>query len=283
MRKDIKLQTISSDAVDRRSGRAATIAFSLSYDGRDPETVQRVSNQLATLYLEENLKARTEQSEGASRFLQDEANTMQQRLAGLDAKIAAFKGRNIDALPELTQVNYQSMDRVGVAGAPGRRACRGPWSARPGRSEPTRRVLPVEPPRSDLSEWQARLRDLLPAYMVPSVLCPVEAFPVTAQGKIDRRRLADLAVGDDIRPDHVVPVTPTEKLVVAAFERRFGIARVGLRDNFFELGGHSLMAIQITAELGQSLGKKSPSAISSRPPMSVRWLRCWTTNRRTDW
>ena len=38
MRKDIKLQTISSDAVDRRSGRAATIAFSLSYDGRDPET-----------------------------------------------------------------------------------------------------------------------------------------------------------------------------------------------------------------------------------------------------
>ena len=108
----------------------------------------------------------------------------------------------------------------------------------------------------DPAEWQARLRDRLPAYMVPFTLCPIDALPLTAQGKIDRRRLADLEVGDAARPVHAPAVTPTEKLVVATFERRMGIARIGLRDNFFDLGGHSLMAIQITAELSQALGKE---------------------------
>lgn len=114
MRDDIRFQTISSNVIDRRTGQpsTATIAFSLSYDGRDPQLVQQVANQLASLYLEENLKTRAEQTAGASRFLEEEANTIQEKLTQLDAKIAAFKARNINALPELAQVNYQSLERA---------------------------------------------------------------------------------------------------------------------------------------------------------------------------
>ena len=113
MRKDIKFETISADVMDKKSGARSplampvTIAFTLAYDGKDPQTVQQVANVLASLYLEENLKTRERQSAGASRFLEEEAQGLQRTLADLDAKIAVFKAKNINAVPELLQVNYQ--------------------------------------------------------------------------------------------------------------------------------------------------------------------------------
>ena len=89
-----------------------TIAFTLAYDGKDPQIVQQVANVLASLYLEENLQTRERQSAGASRFLEEEAQGMQRNLADLDAKIAVFKAKNINAVPELLQVNYQELDRA---------------------------------------------------------------------------------------------------------------------------------------------------------------------------
>src|SRR5205823_3226957 len=68
MRKDIKLDLKSvQQTEDRRAG--ATIAFELSYEGRNPETVARVTNTLASFYIEENLKARERQAVGTSEFL----------------------------------------------------------------------------------------------------------------------------------------------------------------------------------------------------------------------
>jgi polysaccharide chain length determinant protein (PEP-CTERM system associated) len=117
MKKDIKFATISADVMDKAGSRSApaapvTIAFTLAYDGRDPQTVQQVANVLASLYLEENLKTRERQSAGASRFLEEEAQGLQRMLADLDAKIAVFKAKNINAVPELLQVNYQGLDRA---------------------------------------------------------------------------------------------------------------------------------------------------------------------------
>ena len=113
MRKDIAFKTISADVRDPRTGQpgVATIAFSLAYDGRQPQVVQQVASVLASLYLEENLKVRAELSAGASRFLEEEAKTVKQDLTALDGRIAEFKGKNIDALPELLQVNMQNLDR----------------------------------------------------------------------------------------------------------------------------------------------------------------------------
>lgn len=112
LRKDIKLNTISADVIDPRSGqpRPATIAFSLSYEGKNPLVVQRVANDLASLYLEENLTVRTRQSEGTTKFMEDEMKAVQQQLIEIDGQVAAYKQRNINALPELAQVNMQSLD-----------------------------------------------------------------------------------------------------------------------------------------------------------------------------
>ena len=114
MRKDIKFATISADVVDRRTGRptAATIAFTVSYDGRQPETVLQVANVLSSLYLEENLKAREQQTEGASKFLADEAKTIKEQLDAVEAKIASFKAKHINSLPELLAINIQTLDRT---------------------------------------------------------------------------------------------------------------------------------------------------------------------------
>lgn len=114
MRKDIKFTTISADVLDPRSGRPAqaTIAFSVSYRGRNPELVQKVASELSSLYVAENLKEREKQSAGTSQFLQAEMQNIQAELAAMEGKIAAFKQRNIEALPELSQVNMQAYEQV---------------------------------------------------------------------------------------------------------------------------------------------------------------------------
>lgn len=115
MRKDIQFAAISVDVVDRGRGGAPTpmtIAFTLSYDGRNPQMVQQVANVLASLYLEENLKARADRAKEASKFLNEETKTMQEQLAEVDAKIARFKDKHVNELPELMSINIQTLDRV---------------------------------------------------------------------------------------------------------------------------------------------------------------------------
>jgi polysaccharide chain length determinant protein (PEP-CTERM system associated) len=111
-KKDIKFETITADVVDRRTGRptAATIAFTVSYEGKNPQVVQQVANVLASLYLEENIKVVDQQTEGTTKFLEEEMKSVQADLAGLEKKIAAYKEKNPRALPELFQFNLQSLD-----------------------------------------------------------------------------------------------------------------------------------------------------------------------------
>jgi polysaccharide chain length determinant protein (PEP-CTERM system associated) len=114
MRKDIKFATISADVIDPRSGRPAqaTIAFSVSYEGKSPETVQQVAAELASLYLQENLKSRERQSSETYKFMEDEMKDVQGKVAVVDAKIAEYKQKHITSLPELAQLNQQAVDQV---------------------------------------------------------------------------------------------------------------------------------------------------------------------------
>jgi polysaccharide biosynthesis transport protein len=111
-KKDIKFETITSDVVDRRTGRptSATIAFTVSYEGKNPQVVQQVANVLASLYLEENIKVVAQQTEGTTKFLQDEMKHVHASLEGFEKKIAEYKEKNPTALPELLQFNLQSLD-----------------------------------------------------------------------------------------------------------------------------------------------------------------------------
>jgi polysaccharide chain length determinant protein (PEP-CTERM system associated) len=114
MREDIVLEPISTDVVDRRTGRptAATIAFTLSYEGKNPQIVQRISNTLTTLFLEENLQVREKQATETSEFLENELEKVKESLAKLEAKMAVFKEAHMNELPELLQVNMQSLNNV---------------------------------------------------------------------------------------------------------------------------------------------------------------------------
>ncbi len=114
MRKDIKFSTINADVKDPRSGQAAqaTIAFSVSYDGTNPAVVQQITNELSSLYLSENLQVRQKQSTGTAHFMEDEMKSVQTELATIDSRIAAYKQRNLNTLPELNQLNLQTLDSL---------------------------------------------------------------------------------------------------------------------------------------------------------------------------
>lgn len=114
MRKDIKMAPISAEVRDGRTGRAGkgTIAFKLSYQGRNPATVQRVANKLASLFLEENLKVRERQAAETSGFLASELDKIEAQLVEIDTQVAAFKEKNLNQLPDMIQVNLQSLNHI---------------------------------------------------------------------------------------------------------------------------------------------------------------------------
>jgi len=114
MRNDIMLKPISVDKKGRQKGNntSGTIAFTLSYEGKDPRKVQRVANVLASLFLEENLQARERQATETSEFLENEMEKIKADLTKLGAKMAAFKTAHMNELPDLFQVNMQSLNNM---------------------------------------------------------------------------------------------------------------------------------------------------------------------------
>jgi len=109
MRKDIVLETIQAGG---RRGRDATIAFTLSYEGKNPTTVQKVANVIASLYLEENLKKREAQATRTTEFLQRELNHLKEQINGYGNKISKFKETHLGELPEYNTINVRAMDQL---------------------------------------------------------------------------------------------------------------------------------------------------------------------------
>ena len=113
MRKDIEMKMVSAEVVDPRSGRptTATIAFTLTFFSESPALAQKVANELASLYLNENITSRRQQATEAADFLKDEADKLRDKITGLEQQLAKFKQKNVNQLPELNQLNIQLLDR----------------------------------------------------------------------------------------------------------------------------------------------------------------------------
>ncbi|MBK7522598.1 MAG: lipopolysaccharide biosynthesis protein [Gammaproteobacteria bacterium] len=113
-REDVKLDLVSADVLDPRSGRAmeATIAFTLAFDERNPATAQKVTNELVTLYLNENLRSRSVKASSASQFLGEEAEALNVELKQLEGELASFKEQHKGALPEFYQFNLSVVERT---------------------------------------------------------------------------------------------------------------------------------------------------------------------------
>jgi polysaccharide chain length determinant protein (PEP-CTERM system associated) len=108
MRRDIDF---ALTGVDQTTGRTATIAFTLSYSGRDPATVAEVANTLAAFYVEENTKSRERQAARTAEFLKSQLTDIRQTLDSQQQRAGEFKQRHNGELPEQVEVNLAALDR----------------------------------------------------------------------------------------------------------------------------------------------------------------------------
>lgn len=114
MQKDITLQPVQAEVNNPSAGRTGptTIAFSISYEGRNPAKVAEVTSELASLFLQENLKSREQTARATVDFLEKQADEIRQEIIGLEAKISVFKEEHMGELPELMQLNMATMEKL---------------------------------------------------------------------------------------------------------------------------------------------------------------------------
>ncbi|MBI0421292.1 amino acid adenylation domain-containing protein [Acinetobacter sp. ACIN00229] len=109
----------------------------------------------------------------------------------------------------------------------------------------------------NIMELRAQLQKLLPEYMIPSDWIFIHEFPLTPNGKVDRKALAGLKGSREaVSNGYIAPRTEIEKIVATIWEEVLKVERVSINDNFFALGGHSLLATQIISRVSEKFDKK---------------------------
>ncbi|WP_371764302.1 condensation domain-containing protein, partial [Massilia sp.] len=95
-------------------------------------------------------------------------------------------------------------------------------------------------------------------YMVPALFVVLDALPVTANGKLDRKTLPAPGADAFVTRGHEAPQGETEEALAAIWRELLKREAVGRHDNFFELGGHSLLAVQLMSRVRQTLQVEVP-------------------------
>ncbi|MFJ3484091.1 non-ribosomal peptide synthetase [Pseudomonas sp. NPDC090202] len=113
-------------------------------------------------------------------------------------------------------------------------------------------------PSERLERIKQRLRAELPEYMVPLHWLWLERLPLNANGKLDRKALPDLDIGQLHGADYLAPRSELEQTLADIWAEVLKVEQVGVRDNFFELGGHSLLATQIASRVQKALQRDVP-------------------------
>lgn len=114
MRDDIRMEVLSTEVIDPSSGRSSSsaVAFTVAFDHRDPETAQRVANELVSLYLNENLRQRRERASQTANFLRAERQRVEQQIAKLGDEFTAYKAAHNGSLPDQLLFNQQQLARA---------------------------------------------------------------------------------------------------------------------------------------------------------------------------
>ncbi|RKH58003.1 non-ribosomal peptide synthetase, partial [Corallococcus aberystwythensis] len=118
----------------------------------------------------------------------------------------------------------------------------------------------------DSEALKATLKQRLPEYMVPSAFVVLDALPLNANGKVDRKALPEPDAHAIEAKDFVAPRDSLEMQLARIWEDVLGVRSVGVRTSFFELGGHSLLAVRMVAAVRERLGQSIPlSALFQQP------------------
>ena len=121
----------------------------------------------------------------------------------------------------------------------------------------------------DQAELGAWLRRRLPDAMVPAGFALLDALPLDASGKLDRRALSRLEpTVPDAGPETDLPTTERERLLADIWARALKRDRVGLHDDFFQLGGDSILAIQVVARAAEAGLYVEPRQLFAHPTVA---------------
>jgi amino acid adenylation domain-containing protein len=132
------------------------------------------------------------------------------------------------------------------------------------------------PSGESLRAW---LAERLPGYMVPTAFVHLDAMPLTANGKLDRRALPAPARTGSADGD-VSPADPVEELLAGLWAEVLGLDRAGVHDDFFALGGHSLLATQVVSRIRGAFGVDLPLRTLFEAPTVAQLARAVRESRR---
>src|SRR6185369_15054275 len=100
-----------------------------------------------------------------------------------------------------------------------------------------------------VEELREHLKRVLPDYMVPAAFVKLESFPLSPNGKLDRRKLPAPDQRALVSRQYEAPQGEVEEVLAGIWEDLLQVDRAGRQDNFFELGGHSLLIVRMLERL----------------------------------
>jgi acyl carrier protein len=123
------------------------------------------------------------------------------------------------------------------------------------------------------------LKEKLPGYMIPSAFVLLDKFPLTPNGKIERKALpVPEQTRSEYKRSYVPPRSPIEEMLVVIWREVLAIdSIIGIHDNFFELGGHSLLAMQLIVRINKRFQINFPlSSLFEEPTVAMLAVRLET-------
>ena len=111
MREAISVELLNADAPGARGGKA-TIAFKVAFEYQKPDIAHKVANELITLFLDENVKARTERATETTEFMTEELERLKIELEGVENKVASYKQQHANSLPEHLDMHMGMLQRA---------------------------------------------------------------------------------------------------------------------------------------------------------------------------
>ena len=128
-------------------------------------------------------------------------------------------------------------------------------------------VVPAASRRPTSEQLRAHLQTMLPEFMLPSALLLLDSFPLTPNGKVDRKALpAPESAASELHASYLAPRDAIERKLVRIWEQALGIRPIGIATSFFELGGSSLLAARIFVSISRAFGKDLPLVTLLRSP-----------------